>query len=60
MGNEYICDYFKLKAGKWIVVINQEVFSGDTAKEAYENARQKYPKEEPFIAKIPENKVMLL
>jgi hypothetical protein len=50
----------QLEAGKWVAVIDNDIFIGNTAKEAYDEAKQKYPTKEIFIVKIPENKVMLL
>ena len=50
----------QLEAGKWVAVIDNDIFIGNTAKEAYDEAKQKYPTKEIFIVRIPENKVMLL
>lgn len=50
----------KLEAGKWIAVVKKDIIKGDSAKEVFEKAKQKYPKKEPFIMKVPENSVMLL
>jgi len=50
----------KLEAGKWIAVINKDVIKGNTAKEVFSKAREKYPGKEPFIMKVPDNSVMLL
>ena len=49
-----------LESGKWIAVIDRDIFKGDTAKEVFTEARTKYPKKEPFIMKVPDNAVMLL
>jgi hypothetical protein len=39
--------------GKHLTVINKEVFVGDSYDEVYEQAKSKYPDEEPFIDHIP-------
>jgi len=47
--------------GKWIAVVGEEIVaSGESAKEVYEKAREKYPEREPFIMNIPQETVMLL
>jgi hypothetical protein len=47
--------------GQWIAVVGEEIVAtGDTAKEVYEKAKEKYPDKEPFIMKIPKETVMLL
>ena len=52
---------FKKTVGKWIAVVGGEIVTvGDDAKTVYEKAKEKYPDKEPFIAKFPKNKVMLL
>ncbi len=50
----------KLEAGKWIAVINKDIIKGDNAKEVFTKAKEKYPKKEPFVMKVPDNSVMLL
>jgi hypothetical protein len=50
----------KLESGKWIAVVQKDVMKGDSAKEVYDKAKEKYPKKEPFIMKVPDNAVMLL
>ena len=50
----------KLESGKWIAVIRKDVIKGDSVKEVFQKAKEKYPKKEPFIMKVPENAVMLL
>jgi hypothetical protein len=50
----------KLKAGKWIAVIQKDIIEGDSAKEVIKQARAKYPKKEPFVMKVPNNSNMLL
>ncbi len=50
----------QFEAGKWVVIIDNDIIIGNTAKEAYNLAKRKYPTKEIFIIKVPENKVMLL
>jgi len=50
----------KLESGKWIAVVQKDLMTGDSAKEAYDKAKEKYPTKEPFIMKVPDNAVMLL
>jgi hypothetical protein len=50
----------KLEAGKWIAVVRNDVIKGDSAKEVFDEAKRKYPKNEPFIMKVPDNAIMLL
>ena len=50
----------KLESGKWIAVVEKDIISGNNAKEVFEKAREKYPKREPFIMKVPDNANMLL
>ena len=58
---EYIMSISEtLEAGKWIAVVDNDIIKGDHAKEVFTKARQKYPKKEPFIMKVPDNSVMLL
>ena len=46
---------------KWIAIIdNRIVAEGKREKEVFEIARKKHPKHEPFIMKVPSNRVMLL
>ena len=47
--------------GEWIAVVGEEIVAtGETAKEVYDKAKEKYPDREPFIMKIPKETVMLL
>jgi Family of unknown function (DUF5678) len=46
---------------EWIAVVDGNVVArGQTAKEVYEQAKRKHPKEIPFIMKVPVEKVMVL
>lgn len=47
--------------GDWVAVVGEDIVAtGETAKEVYDKAREKYPDNEPFIMKIPKETVMLL
>lgn len=47
--------------GKWIAIVGEEVVaSGDQGKQVFQKAKEKYPKREPFIMKVPKDEVMLL
>lgn len=46
---------------KWIAVVdNRIVAQGTQAKKVFEDAKKRYPKHEPFIMRVPSNRVMLL
>jgi len=63
MGKEFeflMAHSTQFEAGKWVILIDNEIFIGNTAKEVYAEAKRKYPTKEIFIMKVPENKVMLL
>ena len=56
-----ISDQLGQHLGEWIAVVGEEIVAtGETAKEVYDKAREKYPDKEPFIMKIPKETVMLL
>lgn len=47
--------------GKWIAVVGNEIVTvGDSGKEVFEKAKEKYPGKTPFIMKVPSDEVMLL
>lgn len=47
--------------GKYVAVVNEELFVGETAEEADRQARHKYPDREPFVDYIPyKRKVLVL
>jgi len=47
--------------GKYIAVVNEELFVGETAEEAERQARKKYPSREPLVDYIPyKRKVLVL
>lgn len=39
--------------GKFVAVVNKEVFSGNSYEEAEKNAKAKYPECDPYIEHIP-------
>lgn len=48
-------------AGKWVAIINKEIVGwGDTAKEAYKGAREKYPKIKPLLGVVPTEECLIL
>ena len=56
-----ISDELGQHLGEWIAVVGEEIVaSGETAKEVYDKAKERYPDKEPFIMKIPKETVMLL
>ena len=63
LGDEF--DYImkigeELEAGKWIAVVDRDIVVGDTAKEVFDKIKQRHPKNEPLIMKVPDNSNMLL
>ncbi|RLG93914.1 hypothetical protein DRO29_07130 [Candidatus Bathyarchaeota archaeon] len=58
---EYIMSISEtLEAGKWIAVVNKDIIKGNNAREVFLKAKEKYPRREPFIMKVPDNAIMLL
>ncbi len=49
-----------IKAGQWVVIIGDEIITGDSAKEVYAEAKHRFPTSEPFIIKIPEQSNVML
>ena len=48
-------------AGKWIAVVNEEVVgSGDTAIEAYNQSRKRYPEIKPLLDVVPTGECLIL
>ncbi len=48
-------------AGKWIAIVDQRVVtSGDDAEKVYKEAKTKYPKKKPSIAKVPSKEILVL
>lgn len=46
---------------KWIAIVdNRIVAQGTQAKKVFEEAKKRYPQHEPFIMRVPSNRVMLL
>lgn len=47
--------------GKWIAIVGKDlVASGSSGKEVFKIAKEKYPNREPFVMKVPADRVMLL
>lgn len=47
--------------GKYIAIVGKKVISsGISAKKVWEQAKKKYPRSLPTIAKIPKNEVLIL
>lgn len=47
--------------GLWVAVVGKKIVaSGESAKDVYDKAILAFPGEEPFVAKVPREKVMLL
>jgi hypothetical protein len=49
--------------GQWVVLLNKEVVASGTAKEIKERLvkiRKKYPKEVPFLAKVPHKTLQIV
>ena len=47
--------------GKYIAVVNEELFVGETVEEVERQAREKYPSREPLVDYIPyKRKVLVL
>ncbi len=48
-------------AGKWIAVVNEEVVgSGNTATEAYRQARERHPDVKPLLDVVPTEECLIL
>lgn len=47
--------------GEWVAIASQQVAAhGFNAKQVLEEARRKYPKETPALAKVPKEDVLVL
>lgn len=47
-------------AGQWVIIINNAVVaSGENVKKILEETKKKYPKETPFVAKIPSKETLI-
>jgi hypothetical protein len=45
----------------WIAVVGDEIVAhGETAKEVFTKAKQKYPSKIPFVMKVPSDVVMVM
>jgi len=59
----YVSNPEKLRkyAGKHVAIVDDKVVGmGDSAKEAYETAKRKFPKESPLLAYIPTGETLIL
>ena len=50
----------ELEPGKWIAVVDEDMVIGETAKEVFDKIKERHPKNEPLIMKVPDNANMLL
>jgi len=47
--------------GKYIAILGKKIVSsGTSAKDVWEEARKKYPKSTPTIAKVPKQEILIL
>jgi hypothetical protein len=46
--------------GKYIAVINKEIFVGDSIEEVMQNAKLKYPERDPFVEYVPIKKRLMV
>lgn len=52
---------FSKYRGKYVAVVGEKVVaSGSNAKRVWEDAKKKYPKESPALAKIPDKETYVL
>ncbi len=51
--NEHAEEVAQKNKGKFIAIINKQVFPGDSYEEAYQKAKEKYPELEPLVDHIP-------
>ena len=46
--------------GEWIAICNQAIVShGKDAKKVFKEAKKKFPKEKPFLTRIPDKETMI-
>ena len=46
---------------KYVIIVNGEVVAkGENIEEMLDRVRQEYPHERPFVAKVPEEKMLVL
>ena len=51
----------EVPVGNWFAMVDSDIVAqGPNAKEVFETAKKKHPDKEIFIARLPENKVMVL
>jgi len=61
--NWFVSNPEKLKkyAGKHVAIIDEEIAGfGDSAKEAYDMAKKKFPKKSPLLTYIPKGETLIL
>ena len=47
--------------GLWIAIVDEKIVAkGDSASQVLKQVREEHPDREPFVTKVPKNKVMLL
>ena len=46
--------------GKYVAVVNEELFVGETIEEAESKAKEKYPHREPFLDHVPYKQRILI
>ena len=46
--------------GQWIAICNEQIIaSGTDVKKVFTEAKQKFPKEKPFITRVPDKETMI-
>lgn len=57
----YVRTDLRKYAGKWVAIVDQKlVASGENAKKVYEEAKEKYPRKKPSLAKVPTPDTLIL
>ena len=47
--------------GFWVAIMDKKIVAkGESARQVLKQVREEYPDREPFVTKVPKNKVMLL
>ena len=58
--NYYIETDLSKYVGEWIAIVDKTIVSHDkSAKKAYKEATEKYPKMRPLLAKVPTEKALI-
>lgn len=58
--NEHAHEFETRYRGKYLTVIDKEVLVGDSYEDVYEQAKARYPNDEPFVDHIPYKKEILI